>query len=126
MKNEELIIYKRKWPLQKESKDRIEIIYLWIDKGEVICSYNISTDGKYQGFKTDDVLYSFYVNEKFRDKGYGNMMMQHFTSLDISECSLYVHKDNHIAKHLFEKYGFTYAYDSELYKEHLCYEREEK
>ncbi len=84
----------------EEDEKIISYIGLWIDS-------NIAQ------------VLNFYVNEEYRNKGYGKKMLEYaleyLDSLDVNTISLEVRPSNLNAIDLYEKYGFSYSHKRKYY-----------
>ncbi len=58
------------------------------------------------------IINGVYVNENYRNKGIGTMMMKDITNNDLPMC-LEVDMDNQVAIKLYEKFGFHYWQESD-------------
>jgi len=68
--------------------------------------------------RTKIELSHILINEEYRGKGYGNILMKksidYCKSIGISNIFLYVKKDNHVALNLYKKHGFVIEYETKF------------
>lgn len=96
------LISKQKWD------NHISHKYVYYNDDEIIGMVNVN-------LHNDDGLDSFeslYVNEKYRGKGIGNIIMDDIMKDNPQEMACLVHKDNWVNK-FYNKYGFNFYYEED-------------
>ena len=85
--------------------------YLLYDGADAVGAFNINIE-------TDAFLYGVVVREIYRGRGYGKALVQHALRLGLAQKEklvLDVDSDNPAAFHLYQKCGFTIAFQVDYY-----------
>jgi len=112
--------------VQYWDNNKVVRLFVYIDKGDIVGSYQID-DKLHRALNKKTVSFNwFYVHDMYRGRGIGKRMMKDMMKLGYPEIYCLVEQDNLSAQCLYAKFGFKYESEFSENNHYYWYKRIEK